>query len=261
MLGITKRSAIPLYTCCAVFTFAYFVITAVRLFAFLTLHGIDGTTSTESTSAHKGASGLKILCYDALLLLVFVLQHSLMALPSFKNFLERHGFAPVTRCVYVISTCTALQILVSNWQAVTSETGPLWTTGFKWLLVLVHCVEWIVIATTVLIVDYAELIGVKQIYYHLNGQGSPMARKSTSLQRLYSHTRHPVFIAMMIILWFQPVMTADRLFLAVIWTLYVIMRSKVDNEDVRYLREQAQRKENFLLSRYNHTCFKFVVKT
>ena len=59
-----------------------------------------------------------------------------------------------------------------------------------------------------------------QLYYAYCGFSDPMCYKSGE-QQLLKHNRHPIFLGPLIILWTVPVMTYDRLLLAVMLPLYV----------------------------------------
>nr|XP_006819384.1 PREDICTED: nurim-like [Saccoglossus kowalevskii] len=135
---------------------------------------------------------------------------------------------------------------MTHWLPV-AAAGPLWRSTSSLLFVCVHCIGWIAIVGTVLIVDYSEFLGLKQVYYYLIGQESPISKKSPSLQRLYSHMRHPLFTGLTLILWCQPVMSFDRLLLAVVWTLYLALGHNLDIRDYQYLKEQLQVKHQNLM--------------
>nr|CAD7260101.1 unnamed protein product [Timema shepardi] len=81
------------------------------------------------------------------------------------------------------------------------------------------------------------------VYYYLNGWDDPLTLKSSELQRLISHQRHPSFVSFFFIFWVHPYMSVDRLIMAVIMTLYMVCAWKVDDIDFEYQERQFQRKE------------------
>ena len=90
-----------------------------------------------------------------------------------------------------------------------------------------------------------------QIYYSFYGFDNPLLYKSEEQQLLLCHNRHPILLAPALILWAVPVMTYDRLLLALMLPLYMGLGSNVDSMDVAYVSQQLKMKKLQLLK--NHT--------
>ncbi len=86
-----------------------------------------------------------------------------------------------------------------------------------------------------------------QLYYSYSGFDNPWLYKSKEQQQLLSHSRHPIFLAPLIILWSVPVMTYDRFLVAMLLPLYVGWGSSIDSFDVSYVTEQFEVKKAQLL--------------
>ncbi|MGH0143121.1 UNVERIFIED_CONTAM: hypothetical protein FKN15_053214 [Acipenser sinensis] len=111
---------------------------------------------------------LRPLAVDLALLLLFVVQHSLLAVESVKRRLQA-VFGVLQRGFYVFTTALALQVLIRYWQPVrdapflwNSSTAP-WNTWLPLLCFIIHFLCWLIIFSIVLIFDYAELMGIKQV--------------------------------------------------------------------------------------------------
>ncbi|XP_021115820.1 nurim isoform X1 [Heterocephalus glaber] len=144
------------------------------------------------------------------------------------------------------------QLVMQNWEAVPSapalweaRTEP-WATWVPLLCFVLHIISWLLIFSILLVFDYAELMGLKQVYYHVLGLGEPLALKSPRALRLFSHLRHPVCVELLTVLWVVPTLGADRLLLALFLTLYLGLAHGLDQQDLRYLRAQLQRKLHLL---------------
>ncbi len=87
-----------------------------------------------------------------------------------------------------------------------------------------------------------------QIYYAYRGFRIPMTYKSAEQQQLLLHLRHPIFLAPTLILWAVPVMTYDRLLVAIMLPLYLAWGSRIDYLDDHYVREQFRMKKSQLLA-------------
>uniref|UniRef100_A0A672LSE2 Nurim n=1 Tax=Sinocyclocheilus grahami TaxID=75366 RepID=A0A672LSE2_SINGR len=190
---------------------------------------------------------LKAVAVDVLLLVLFSLQHSLLARTPVKRVCQ-NVFGVLSRSVYCFTTAVALQILMHYWQPVTSapclwsvRNAP-WDIWFPLICFILHFLCWAIICSILLIFDYPELLGIKQVYYECLGLGDPLLLKSERAQRLYAHLRHPVCVELLTVLWLLPTFPLDRLLLAVYLSVYLILAHSLDTQDCTYLRRQLRSK-------------------
>ncbi|KAI5627701.1 nurim [Silurus asotus] len=190
---------------------------------------------------------LKCLAVDVFLLVVFSLQHSLLAWTPVKRVCQS-ALGVLNRAMYCFTTALALQLLMRYWQPVTSapclwsvQSTP-WNIWFPLICFTVHFLCWAMICSILLIFDYAELLGLKQVYYECLGLGDPLSLKSSRAQRLYAHLRHPVCVELLLVLWFLPTLSVDRCVLAAYLTLYLALAHSLDVEDCAYLSSQLHNK-------------------
>lgn len=187
------------------------------------------------------------LMVNALLLTMFVIQHSCMSSSSFKGLF---GDPSIDRSLYVAATAIALQVLMHFWFAIPEMT--FWrmhtenSTFWWWVFFIVHFVSWTIIYGTSIMMDLSELVGLKQAYYGSRGLADPLAYKSPEHRRLLEHMRHPSFSCICVLLYFRPAMTLDRLCLAIFFTGYMVLRFRVDPIDYAYLKRQAASKRSGL---------------
>ncbi|XP_075769556.1 nurim [Pelodiscus sinensis] len=228
--------------------------TGVELVRFTSLRALlpgagrpEASPSPQWGAALQDPRVLQPLAMDLGLVMLFVLQHSLMATALAKRW-TASCFGVLQRSFYVFCTSLALQLLMRYWQPV--RHGPLlwdactepWDTWVPLLCFILHFIAWLVIFSVILIFDYAELMGVKQVYYHCLGMGDPLALKSVRVLRLYSHLRHPVYLEFLLVLWVVPCLSLDRLLLASLFTLYLSCGHALDQQDYLYLRAQLDKK-------------------
>ena len=91
-----------------------------------------------------------------------------------------------------------------------------------------------------------------QIYYSYYNFENPLAYKSAGQQHLLHHMRHPIFLAPLLILWAVPILSYDRLLVAVMLPSYLFWGSSLDHEDYDYVTEQFDTKRNQLLNQRNN---------
>ncbi|XP_013792017.1 nurim-like, partial [Limulus polyphemus] len=103
---------------------------------------------------------------DAILILFFVGEHTLMARRSTKERLNQLSLGVLARSLYVLGTCLTLQILMKYWHPL--PCGTLWEIDtlhhpfWWWLFVLTHIAAWVVVYGGSVMMDLPEMLGVKQ---------------------------------------------------------------------------------------------------
>ncbi|KAK4872832.1 hypothetical protein RN001_014861 [Aquatica leii] len=185
------------------------------------------------------------LFINQLLLSAFILQHTILALPSVKSWFSTLKIAVIQRSIYVITTAIALQLVIKYWQTIPEFV--LWSINtnvrmYWWSFLLLHILAWTVIYVGTICMDINELLGVKQIYYNIRKLPDPCEYKSRDLKRLYLHMRHPSFLGFLVIFWAVPCMSLDRLLLASVLSAYMYLAWNTDEGDHRYQKMQTERK-------------------
>uniref|UniRef100_A0A3B1KK99 Nurim n=1 Tax=Astyanax mexicanus TaxID=7994 RepID=A0A3B1KK99_ASTMX len=220
------------------------IILRIYLFVLLLYILADGVSWSV---ALRDSSVLRALGLDLVLLVLFSLQHSLLAWDPVKRACQS-ALGVLNRAMYCTTTALALQVLMRYWQPVTSapclwsvRSAP-WDIWFPLICFTVHFLCWAVICSILLIFDYPELLGVKQVYYECLGLGDPLALKSARAQRLYAHLRHPVCVELLLVLWLLPTLTLDRCVLALYLSLYLALAHSLDAKDCAYLSSQLHSK-------------------
>ncbi|TNM93355.1 hypothetical protein fugu_018757 [Takifugu bimaculatus] len=226
MASVTVRGCVLCVV--SLLNFAFVFISGADLVRFLSFraiyHNITGETkicqdSVPWSVALQDRSVLSSLLMDVVLLALFTAQHSLLAWSPVKHTL-RSVLGVLARAAYCFTTALALQVLIRYWQPVTGAPclwavrhAP-WSIWFPLLCFLLHFICWAIICSIIIIFDYPELMGIKQVYYDCLGLGEPPPHQSPGAQRLLTHLRHPVFLELCVVLWFLPALSLDRLLLA-----------------------------------------------
>ncbi|XP_071446554.1 nurim homolog isoform X1 [Hetaerina americana] len=235
------------------------------LATFLSYHPL----STRNDSACQESLGeskalfvvFEALLKDGLLLVLFILQHSLMAHINMQRLLDKIGLGVLTRCVYVLASCASLQGVMHYWQPANNvclwnSPSNGWIGVILWYaLVFMHIISWFIVYGGCLLVDVGELIGVKQVLYYVRGLPDPLKSKSEGLLRYYKHMRHPSFIGFSLLFWGIPQMSLDRALLALQLTIYMFLAWNTDERDIDYLRYQLEDKEAHENGDWHHATY------
>lgn len=167
---------------------------------------------------------------DAGLLLLFAVQHTVMARPWFKRRWTRVVPAPAERATFVVAASLALALLFWLWQPV---GGTVWQLSGAAGAVLgaVYLAGWAVALSATFMVSHADLFGLRQAYLHWRGIAY---RPPAFTERgLFRWIRHPLMAGFLIVFWAAPVMTLGHVLLAALATGYILAGIRFEERDLR----------------------------
>ncbi len=217
----------------ALFSFAYGVAAyAAGLTTLLYFIGFTGNLLVPKSVDSGTSTPLPdALAVNLMLLVVFALQHSVMARQGFKRWWTRVVPKAVERSTYLVATAAALAALMWLWvpirePLVWQAEEPL-TAALLWSL---FGLGWVVLLVSTFLIDHFELFGLQQVFLRLRGRSMPEPRFRTPL--LYRWVRHPIYFGVLLSLWSGPVMTAGRLLLALGFSTYVLIGIWFEERDL-----------------------------
>jgi protein-S-isoprenylcysteine O-methyltransferase Ste14 len=164
------------------------------------------------------------------LLLLFGLQHSVMARPSFKRWWTRIVPHSIERSTYVLASSVVLYVIYAFWQPMTQS---IWHAGADWLRTLLWAVfaAGIVIALlSTFVIDHFDLLGLRQVY--LNFRERPYTNPSFRVAFFYRLVRHPLYTGFFLTFWATPDMTLGHLVFASGMTAYVLIAVRFEERDL-----------------------------
>lgn len=88
------------------------------------------------------------------------------------------------------------------------------------------------LAIAIICLEYHDIFVVRKSWAEFKGDTSQPLKPKTS--KLFSNIGNPFFLMLRGTLWLVPVMTLDRFILAVAFTLYPLIATKIDGEDVKH---------------------------
>jgi protein-S-isoprenylcysteine O-methyltransferase Ste14 len=166
---------------------------------------------------------------DAALLLLFAVQHTVMARPAFKRAWTRLVPAPAERATFVLAATASLALLCWQWRPI---GGTLWhlTGAGRAVLLAVNLVGWAVAVSSTVMISHADLFGLRQAYLH--ARGVPYHPPPFTQRGLYGRVRHPLMTGFVIIFWAAPTMTLGHLLLAAGATGYILVGISFEERDL-----------------------------
>ena len=184
-----------------------------------TIDSPDGTTPL----------GLALLINGALVVL-FALQHAIMARPTFKRWWAQWVRGPAERATYMLLTNLALILLFVLWQPMTGVVweaqgglarGILWGLfGAGWLLVLVATFQ----------INHFDLFGLRQAWTYFRGRElKPLAFKSPFL---YRRVRHPIYLGWITAFLLAPTMTVGHLLFGLLMASSILVSIRFEERNL-----------------------------
>lgn len=170
------------------------------------------------------------LVNNVILLVIFALQHSVMARPAFKEWWTRIVPVPIERSTYVLLSSACMIILFVFWQPI---GGTVWAVESEIAFWIINCISLIgfgIVLISTFLINHFDMFGLRQVWLHF--QGRPYAQLNFRTPFFYKFVRHPLYLGWMIAFWAAPVMTSAHSLFAVICTIYMAAAIRFEERDL-----------------------------
>jgi methanethiol S-methyltransferase len=217
--------------------YAVFLLVFLYLLAFL---GNLPVSRTIDLGRDMGSPGLAVLV-DVGLILLFGLQHSLMARPAFKRAWTLIVPKELERSVYVLLSSVVLIVLMALWRPI--PTPVLWHADATWSAALgwsVMVLGVLVLLWTTFLIDHFELFGLRQGWETLRAK--ELRGPAFVTPWLYRIVRHPLYLGWLLIFWGAPTMTAGHALFSAGMSAYILVALRYEERDlVQHIGEKYER--------------------
>jgi protein-S-isoprenylcysteine O-methyltransferase Ste14 len=214
-----------------------FLVAVVGLAGFVGDFGLPKTVN-----AGGEVDGLFALAVNGGLILLFGLQHSLMARPGFKQWLAEFLPPAAERPTFILATALMLGLLFALWQPIPADiwrvdgvAGGLLSAGF-WL-------GWLIVGLAASLTGHLEFTGLGQVWQafrHRRGRPpKPAPPRPFVTRSLYRFVRHPMYTGLLMTFWLTPRMTVGHLLFAAGMTGYLLIGLRFEERDL--LRRYGRR--------------------
>jgi methanethiol S-methyltransferase len=210
-----------------VLAYLVFFATFLYLVAF-----VGGLPYVPRSVDHGGdAAGLAVaLAVDLALVLLFGLQHSVMARQGFKAAWTRIVPAPAERSIYVLFASLALIAMFVFWHPIPVEIWHVANPYLAWMLWGLFALGWLIVLVSTFLINHFELFGLHQVWNHARGEA--MAEPVFRTPLFYARVRHPIYAGFVLAFWATPHMTIGHLFLAAGMTVYILIAIRHEERDL-----------------------------
>lgn len=217
-----KKVLVLLYGLIAYFAFFGTILYAIGFVGNLVVpKTIDGTPEVPLIQA---------ILLDALLLLLFALQHSIMARPAFKRWWTSIIPEVIERSTFVLLASLCLMLMMWQWQPLGGTIWSVKNETAKIVLIAVSLLGWAIVFISTFLINHFDLFGLRQVWFYVRGkQYEPLKFR---IPLFYRFVRHPLYLGFLIAFWSTPEMTVTHLFFAVITTGYILTAIKFEENDL-----------------------------
>jgi len=181
----------------------------------------------KSINSGSPDSFLNALFVDLLLLILFGLQHTLMARTGFKRWFASVFPKSLTRSVYILLTCLTLGLLIWFWQPIPLTIYDYRNSLAGDILLGMYYLGWAVGLLSSFEIDHFELFGIRQVF-------SPKKSPTDQLKApfFYRLVRHPNYLGWILIHWMTPMLTIGHLLFAAGITAYIYIGLVFEERDL-----------------------------
>lgn len=217
-----KRSIVFLY---GLISYAVFLGTYLYAIGF-----VGNFFVSRSIDGAPVGSFVSSIVVDLVLLLVFALQHSVMARPAFKRWWTRFIPEPAERSTYVLASSLALIALFYFWRPL---GGIVWSVNDPAAAAVLHVLcafGWLLVLVSTFLINHFDLFGLRQVWMHLRGiPYQPIGFRSPGPYRL---VRHPLYVGWLFAFWATPTMSVAHLLFAIATTAYILVAIQLEERDL-----------------------------
>jgi len=219
--------AIARYAVLAYGLFAYAMFLGVFLYAV----GFVGNIGVpRSIDGPREGSLLAALAIDLGLLLLFALQHSVMARPAFKRWWTQYVPEPAERSTYVLFTNLALIALFWQWRPLGGVIWDFEAVPLRVGMWTLCAAGWALVLGSTFLINHFDLFGLRQVVLFFRGEPyRPLPFKTPGPYRL---VRHPLYVGWLLAFWATPTMSVAHLVFALGTTAYILVAIRFEERDL-----------------------------
>lgn len=182
-------------------------------------------------SIDEGVPGSYSWLTNTLLVLLFAIQHSVMARAAFKDWIARTIPKPLERSVYVIVSSALMLFLMWAWAPIPDVVWQVSGDYWRALLYAGYALGWALLIGSTFQINHWEFVGLRQTLGQLRGRTEAIAPAFVT-PLLYRIVRHPMMTGMLLLLWCTPDMTVGHAQFAGLFSLYILAGTRLEERDL-----------------------------
>lgn len=212
--------------------FAYGAVVYVAFLGVFTycIGFVDGFIVPKQIDTGIPGPRLESIVINALLLSLFVIQHTIMARPWFKKAWTKLIPVAIERSTFVLAATCVLVLVFWQWRPMPVVVWSVTAEPARIPLFAVSALGWLVVLYATFCIDHFDLFGLRQVFLHLRGAEYHHPGFATPL--LYRLVRNPLMLGFIIAFWAAPTMSQGHLLFAALVTGYVFVGVWFEERDL-----------------------------
>jgi len=162
---------------------------------------------------------------------LFGLQHSIMARPGFKRLLRKYMPVATERSTFLLFSGIALSLAIWAWQPLPGHLWNVENTAAIVGLYSLYALGWSYLLIATFVTNHFELMGLRQIYFFVKNK--PYRKIPFTKKYMYSYSRHPMMLGLLVGMWCVPVMSYSHFVMASLLSLYVFIGIFFEERDLK----------------------------
>lgn len=176
-----------------------------------------------------GYSRIGFHVWDALLCLLFFVQHSTMIRKGFRNRLTAVVPHHYQGALFTAASSAALIILVLFWQS-SNQTLISLRGESRWVAHGIFFASLIGMVWGMRALRSFDMFGVQPILSHI--RASHVVTTPLTIRGPYRWVRHPLYFFILVMIWSCPDVTIDRLLFNILFTAWIVLGTLLEERDL-----------------------------
>jgi protein-S-isoprenylcysteine O-methyltransferase Ste14 len=191
---------------------------------------IGGFGVPRALDGPRSAPLSEAVLVDLLLVLIFGLQHSVMARPTFKRWWTRLIPEPMERSTYVLATNVALALMFWQWRPLGMVIWDVEQPQLRAALWTLYGAGWLTVLATTWLINHFDLFGLRQVWLYFRGR--PYTAIPFATPGPYRLVRHPLYVGWLLAFWATPTMGLAHLVFALGMTAYILVAIRLEERNL-----------------------------
>lgn len=176
------------------------------------------------------ASPVAALWVNVVLVCLFGLQHSVMARRGFKEKIVKLLPQAVERATFVLASGIVMSLTVWCWQPVPGVVWSMETATARLILWGLYLAGWSYLLASTFVTNHFDLFGLRQAYQYF--RGIPYTPVKFVRKWMYSYSRHPMMLGVLVGMWAVPQMSVSHFILSLLLSGYTVIGVLFEERDL-----------------------------
>ena len=223
------RTANDLFKRLSVLGFGLFAYVAGCVGLFWFILGLGGLAPV-SLSEWQAATPTGAVLTNLGLILLFGVQHTVMARPWFKDKLVKIIPQAAERASFMLMSGIVTVFAIYFWQPLPGTVWQIDNSIAQIALWSLYALAWAYLLLATFVTNHFELMGLRQVYLYFRQipyRPLPFTRKF-----MYRYSRHPMMLGFLIGMWSIPVMSVTHFCMATLFSLYIAVGIFFEERDL-----------------------------